>query len=100
MKILNYSKRSKEWVKPYYSKRSDFDKAFMAKAFQMNNKKNTECVILIATDTCTIGIDNPDIKLMVQLDMPLSFHSMIQQLSRKGKENDKAVFVLLTPKLT
>ncbi len=72
----------------------------MANVFQINNKKNIECVIIMATDACTIGIDNPDIKLMVQLDMFLSFDSMIQQLSRKGKENDKAVFVLLTLKLT
>lgn len=80
---------------------SDWDKTIIASAFKIVNEENTKCIILVATDAYGMGIDNPDIRLVIQWDLPLSFDSMIQRMGRAGrKENCQASFVLFTPKWT
>ena len=37
MKMLNYPDRSENWIRPYYSTISDFDKAITTKAFWVSN---------------------------------------------------------------
>lgn len=44
-----------------------------------------------------MGIDNPDIKLVVQWDLPMSFDSMIQRMGRASRKGNQAAFVLFTP---
>lgn len=62
---------------------------------------NTRCTILVATDAYEMGIDNPDIKLIIQWDLQMSFDSMIQHRGRAGKPaGQQAVFILMTPKWT
>lgn len=56
---------------------SDWDKGFIAQAFRVKGDENTECTILVATNAYGMGIDNPDIRLVVQWDLPMSFDSMI-----------------------
>lgn len=56
----------------------DWDKTIIASAFKIVNKENTKYIILVATDAYSIGIDNPDIRLVIQWDLPLSFDSMVQ----------------------
>lgn len=57
-----------------------------------------ECTILVATDAYGMGIDNPDILLVIQWDIPISFDAMIQRMGRAGRKGGNAIFVLLTPK--
>lgn len=47
-----------------------------------------------------MSIDNPDIKLVIQWDLPISFDAMIQRMDRAGRKGGQAVFVLFTPKWT
>lgn len=56
---------------------SDWDKELIAKAFKINGSENTKCTILVATDTYGMNIDNLDIRLVIQWDLPISFDSMI-----------------------
>lgn len=100
MKQLGYPEGSDQWIKPYHSTMSDWDKAIIAKAFKVNGEKNTKCTILVATDAYGMGIDNPDIKLVIHWDLSLSFDSMIQRMGRAGRKGGQAAFVLLTPKWT
>lgn len=100
MKMLNYLDGSENWIRPYYSTISDFDKVITVKAFRISNENNTECTILVAIDAYGMGIDNPDIRLVIQWDLLLSFDSMIQRLGRAGRKGAQAHFVLLTPKWT
>lgn len=79
----------------------DLDKAINAEAFKLDGKINTECTILVATDAHGMGIDNPDIKLVIQWDLPISFDSMIQQMGSAGRQTgQQALFILMTPKWT
>ncbi len=58
----------------------------MAKAFKISRAENTKCIILVATDTYGMGIDNPDIRLVIQWDLLISFKSMIQCIDRAGRK--------------
>lgn len=45
-----------------------------------------------------MGIDNPDVKLVVQWDFFLSFDSIIQQVDHTGRKGGQVFFLLFTPK--
>ena len=98
MKKLGYPDNSFKWIRPYHSVISECDKNLTAEAFRVPGEENTECVILVATDAYGMGIDNPDIKLVVQWDFPILFDLMIQRMGRTERKEGKATFVLLTSK--
>ncbi|MCJ1348467.1 hypothetical protein MMC31_006699 [Peltigera leucophlebia] len=98
MKYLGYPKESSKWIRPYYSALSDWDKGLTAAAFAVAADENEEYVILVATDAYGMGIDNPDVKLVIQWDIPLSFDSTIQRMGRAGRKGSQSTFVLFTPK--
>lgn len=100
MRKLGYPKECIRWIRPYYSAISEWDKNLTAEAFGKPAEENNECVILVATDAYGMGIDNPDVKRVVQWDLPLSFDSMIQRMGRAGRKGGASAFILLTPKWT
>ena len=101
MRRLKYPQGSEEWVRPYFSTMPDLNKAINAEAFKLSGEMNTDCTIFVATDAYGMGIDNPDIKLVIQWDLPMSFDSMIQRMGRAGRQaGQQAVFILMTPKWT
>lgn len=66
MQNLGYPPMSHNWVRPYYSTISEYDKGLTADAFYVPGiSKELECVILIATDAYGMGIDNPNVKLII-----------------------------------
>lgn len=73
MGLLNYSKELEKWVCLYFSIMLDLDKAIITEAFKINSNINTDWIILVVTDAYGIGINNPDIKLVIQWDLPMSF---------------------------
>lgn len=76
MKKLGYPDSAVNWIRPYYSTISDHDKKLTADAFRIPGDENLECTILVATDSYVMGIDNPDIKLVIQWDIPVTFDAM------------------------
>lgn len=96
---LGYPEESWKWIRPYYSAISDWDKALTADAFGMPRDENTECTIIVATDAYGMGVDNPDVKLVIQWDIPLLFDSMIQRMGRAGRKGGALTFVFFTPKV-
>lgn len=77
---------------------SNWDKDLIANAFLQPDDENMECTILVATDAYGMGIDNPDIKLVIQWDFPITFDAMIQRLGRAGRKGGLSTFILFTPK--
>lgn len=45
-------------------------------------------------------IDNPDVKLVIQWDLPILFDSMIQKMGCAGRKSGYFYFVLFNPKWT
>lgn len=76
----------------------EWDKNLIAKTFSIAGDKNTKYTILVTTDTYDICINNPDVKLVIEWDIPMIFNSMIQQMGRAGKKIRVFVFILFTSK--
>ncbi len=51
-------------------------------------------MVLVAIDIYGRSIDNPDIKLVIQLDILPRFDGMIQRMSREEEKNRQALFIL------
>lgn len=57
---------SHNWIRFYYSTISEYDKGLTADAFRvLGTSKDLEYVIFVTTDAYGMGIDNPDIKLVI-----------------------------------
>lgn len=56
---------------------SDLNKDITGEIFKIDGNINTKCIIFVATDTEGMGINNPDIKLVIQWDLFMSFDSII-----------------------
>lgn len=57
---------SHNWIRSYYSTISEYDKGLTADTFRvLGTSKDLEYVIFVATDAYGMGIDNPDIKLVI-----------------------------------
>lgn len=77
---------------------SEWDKSLIVATFKINGEENNEYVILVATDAYGMSIDNHDIRLVIQWDLPIEFDAMIQHMGRAEKKGQQSTFVLLTPK--
>lgn len=60
--------------------------------------ENTKCTNFVATDAYGMGIDNPDVALVNQWGLLLSFDIMIQRMGRAGRKDGVSMFVWLSLK--
>lgn len=86
MKQLSYPKKSETWVKLYHSPISEWDKFFTAAAFKISEEENINCIIFVILWAYGTGIYNFDINLIIQLDLPMSFDTMIERINYVRKK--------------
>lgn len=98
LKKLRYPDGCSEWIKPYHCCFEDSTQVLFAKAFCTPGDQNPDCTILVVTDAYSMAIDNPDVKLVIQWGLPLSFESMMQRMRCAGRGGGQSTFVLLTSK--
>lgn len=66
MKKLGYLPMSYNWVRLYYSIISEYNKGLTTDTFCVFDiSEDLEYVIFVTTDAYNIGIDNPNIKLII-----------------------------------
>lgn len=57
-----------------------------------------KCRVMVATNAFGMGIDKPDVRLVVHLDLPDSPEAYFQEAGRAGRDGQKAFAVLLYAK--
>lgn len=54
-----------------------------------------ECRVMVATNAFGMGIDKPDVRIVLHIDLPDSMEAYFQEAGRAGRDGEKAYAVIL-----
>ncbi|NDV66355.1 ATP-dependent DNA helicase RecQ [Bacteroides sp. 224] len=60
--------------------------------------QNNECRVMVATNAFGMGIDKPDVRVVIHIDLPDSIEAYFQEAGRAGRDGQKAYAVILYSK--
>jgi ATP-dependent DNA helicase RecQ len=63
-----------------------------------SNWLNNRTQVMVATNAFGMGIDKPDVKTVIHIDLPDSLESYFQEAGRAGRNGDKAFAIILKNK--
>ncbi|MFA8436538.1 MAG: ATP-dependent DNA helicase RecQ [Marinifilaceae bacterium] len=65
------------------------------KDFRQNRWKTDQVQVMVATNAFGMGIDKPDVRVVVHMDLPDTLEAYFQEAGRAGRDGKKAYAVLL-----
>src|SRR4029077_17535297 len=94
MNELEYPPEAQKWVQPYFSIMAKDDKRRISQEFAKLDEDCSSCRIIIATDAYGLGIDNPDIRRVVQWLLPPTMSALYQRMGRAIGAVEAVPFIL------
>jgi ATP-dependent DNA helicase RecQ len=68
------------------------------KAVRQNAWKLNECRVIVSTNAFGMGIDKPDVRTVIHMDLPNSLEEYFQEAGRAGRDGERSYAIILYTK--
>ena len=92
---LGYSSEALSWVRAMHSLQAENTRIEIAALFGRISNECLLCRIVLATDAYGLGVDNPDVEIVVQWLIPPDMSALNQRAGRAMRSGKKGAFFIL-----